>query len=75
MQAVRPPTPPNEWDCVMQMFAQWYGEWSGYWDDFKWQTLGTAVEVRGIVSNGLHDAGNDALLTWHLIQAFKIIAR
>lgn len=31
-------------ECCMLHFAKLYGEYSYYWDDYKWQTLDTAMD-------------------------------
>jgi DNA polymerase-3 subunit epsilon len=38
------------WECAMEMYAQWYGDWSSYFKDYKWQRL-----------NGGHRALGDAM--------------
>lgn len=64
------PTPPNKWECVMEMFAQWLGNWSDYWRDFRSVSLGEAAHIRGIGAGGAHEAGSDALTAWRVIQSF-----
>lgn len=32
---------PASLDCVMLMYAQWFGEWNDYYGNYRWQNLGT----------------------------------
>lgn len=43
--------------CVMQIYAEFYGDWSERYKDYRWQPL-----------NGGHDALGDCVATLHLIQ-------
>lgn len=47
-------------ECLMELYAQWYGEYSTYFKDYKWQPL-----------NGGHRALGDCLA---VLEAIKIMA-
>jgi DNA polymerase III subunit epsilon len=47
----------QEWSCIMQKYAQYYGEWSKYWGNYKWQPL-----------YGGHRAKDDALAALDLLK-------
>jgi DNA polymerase III subunit epsilon len=38
----------GKFQCAMSQFAEYYGEWNYYYHDWKWQTLGLAVDYLDI---------------------------
>ncbi len=56
---------PVDWrapvECLMEMYAEWWGDWSDYHGSYTWQSLGTALDQCGLHVDGqLHRALADA---------------
>ncbi|MGB2983619.1 MAG: 3'-5' exonuclease [Candidatus Bipolaricaulia bacterium] len=58
--------------CVMKWFAVVFGEWSDIRGDYTWQPLSRAAEYFGVEQASAHDALDDTLTTWRILQeAFR----
>jgi len=55
--------------CVMKWFAPIFGEWNERRREFAWKSLARAAEYFGITQSAAHDALDDALTTWRVLQA------
>jgi len=55
--------------CAMKWFAPIFGEWNERRGDFAWKSLAVAAEYFAIPQSAAHDALDDALTTWRILQA------
>jgi len=51
------------WNCVMELYAEYFGDWSEYYQSYRWQKLGDAASQCEIVTPKLHRAMADAEIT------------
>lgn len=58
----------SQWECAMLQYAEYFGE-VGTYGDFRWHRLEVACAREGVITSGLHDAANDALATYLLMEA------
>lgn len=61
--------PPYRPWCVMKWFARVFGEWNPSRNDFKWQSLPAAAAYFRISQESAHDALDDCMTTWRILQA------
>jgi len=61
--------PPFEPWCAMKWFAPIFGEWNDRRGDFAWKSLAVAADYFGVNQEAAHDALDDALTTWRILQA------
>ncbi|MFC2078278.1 exonuclease domain-containing protein [Candidatus Bipolaricaulota bacterium] len=61
--------PPIEPWCVMKWFARVFGDWNKERGDYTWQPLSRAAEYFGVKQGAPHDALEDTLTTWRILQA------
>ncbi|MBN1202868.1 MAG: 3'-5' exonuclease [Anaerolineae bacterium] len=59
---------PDEWDCAMEHYAQFYGEWNRRHRNFRWKRLAEACVIEHIPVQDAHAAAGDCLLTLALIR-------
>jgi DNA polymerase-3 subunit epsilon len=51
-------------NCIMRLFAQWYGDWHDYFNNYRWQKLEFAASVFDVqVDAPAHSALGDVLRT------------
>jgi len=55
--------------CVMEWFAQVHGEWDDTRGSYVWQPLAKAARHFGVTQGAPHDALDDALTTWRILDA------
>jgi len=55
--------------CVMEWFAQVHGEWNDARGSYVWQPLAKAARHFGVTQGAPHDALDDALTTWRILDA------
>lgn len=53
----------DRFDCIMHLYAEYYGEWDRRREAFRWQKLEAAARQSGILLRNTHRARDDALLT------------
>ncbi len=53
----------DRFDCIMHLYAEYYGEWDRRRETFRWQKLEAAARQSGILLRNTHRARDDALLT------------
>jgi DNA polymerase-3 subunit epsilon len=53
----------DRFDCIMHLYAEFYGEWDRRRETFRWQKLEAAARQSGILLRNTHRARDDALLT------------
>jgi len=53
----------SHYECVMEMYAEFWGDWNDYHQSYRWQKLGQAAKQCGLKPTGLHHAVNDAEMT------------
>ena len=58
----------NRFDCLMHLYAEYYGDWDRRRESFRWQKLEAAARQCGILLRNTHRAGDDALLTRALLH-------
>lgn len=63
------PIPAFEPWCVMEWFAQVHGEWNEARGSYVWQPLAKAARHFGVTQGAPHDALDDALTTWRILDA------
>lgn len=57
-------------ECIMELYAAFYGEWNDYHGNYRWQKLHTAVMHFGLEFDGKeHDALADCKATLAVIRA------
>jgi len=61
----------DNWTCVMQAYAEYWGERNSRYGDYRWQSLINACRQQGIKVIDAHDALGDALLTAKLIRTIE----
>ena len=54
--------------CVMKWFARVFGDWNEERGDYTWQSLSRAAKYYKIEQAAAHDALDDALTTWRILQ-------
>ena len=54
--------------CVMKWFARVFGVWNEERGDYAWQSLSRAAEYFNVKQAAAHDALDDALTTWRILQ-------
>lgn len=60
---------PSSSDCVMELYAQFYGEWNEYHGNYRWQKLNQAVASFGLTFDGKeHDALADCKATLGVLK-------
>ncbi|OQY55449.1 MAG: hypothetical protein B6247_07750 [Candidatus Parabeggiatoa sp. nov. 2] len=63
---------PLKFHCAMSQFARYYGEWNYYYHNWKWQTLGVAVDYLDIeLEDAAHRALADSIATRRLVEALS----
>lgn len=60
---------PLAYECVMEMYATWWGDWHDYHESFTWQKLGTACKRFGIDPGVEHRALDDARAALAVLRA------
>lgn len=60
---------PLAYECVMELYAQWWGDWNDYQESFRWQKLTTACQRFGIDPGVEHNAKDDALAALAVLKA------
>lgn len=55
--------------CAMKWFARVYGDWNERRRDYAWKPLAQAAEYFGVPQAAAHDALDDTLTTWRILQA------
>lgn len=58
----------GRFDCIMHLYAQYYGEWDRRRAAYRWHKLEAAARRSGILLRNTHRAGDDALLTRALLH-------
>lgn len=53
----------DRFDCIMYLYAEFYGDWDRRRESFRWQKLEAAARQSGILLRNTHRARDDALLT------------
>lgn len=53
----------GRFDCIMHLYAEFYGEWNRRRESYRWQKLEAAARQSGILLRNTHRARDDALLT------------
>jgi DNA polymerase-3 subunit epsilon len=53
----------DRFDCIMHLYAEFYGEWDRRRETFRWQKLEAAARQSGILLRNTHRARDDAMLT------------
>jgi len=57
--------------CAMIWFAQIYGEWNASRGDFTWKPLSKAAEYFSVAQGAPHDALDDTMTLWRILQEAK----
>jgi DNA polymerase III epsilon subunit-like protein len=70
----RVPLPRYEPWCVMTWFARLFGEWDARHGDFVWKPLAVAADYFGVRKENPHNALEDALTTWRILDAAIAVA-
>jgi len=55
--------------CAMEWFAELNGDWDARRKSYRWQSLAKAATYFGIEQAQAHDALDDCLTTWRILQA------
>ena len=58
----------ERFDCLMHLYAEYYGDWDQRRESYRWQKLEAAARQCGILLRNTHRAGDDALLTRALLR-------
>jgi DNA polymerase III epsilon subunit-like protein len=53
----------GRFDCIMHLYAQFYGDWDRRRASYRWQKLESAARQCGILLRNTHRARDDAILT------------
>ncbi len=53
----------DRFDCIMHLYAQFYGDWDRRRGSYRWQKLESAARQCGILLRNTHRAADDAALT------------
>jgi DNA polymerase-3 subunit epsilon len=61
----------QDWECVMQAYAEYWGQWNSRYGSYKWQSLTNACRQQGVKVVDAHDALGDARLTAALIRSIE----
>jgi len=61
----------QEWQCVMQAYAEYRGDWNSRYGSYKWHSLTNACRQQGVKVVDVHDALGDAKLTAALIRTIE----
>jgi DNA polymerase III epsilon subunit-like protein len=61
----------QDWECVMQAYAEYWGQWNSRYGSYKWQSLTNACRQQGVKIVDAHDALGDARLTAALIRTIE----
>ena len=57
-------------DCIMDLYARWYGEWNDYHGSYTWKALGAACKALGVKpQKPAHRALSDAKMALGVLQA------
>ena len=57
-------------DCIMELYAQWYGDWNSYHGSYTWKALGAACKALGVKpQKPAHRAISDAKMALGVLQA------
>ena len=57
-------------DCIMDLYARWYGEWNSYYGSYTWKALGGAGKALGVKpQKPAHRALSDAKMALGVLQA------
>lgn len=60
---------PAQSECVMELYAQFYGEWNDYHGNYRWQKLNQAVARFGLAFDGKeHDSLADCKATLGVLK-------
>ena len=61
----------QDWECVMEAYAEYWGQWNSRYGSFTWQSLANACRQQGVKVVDAHDALGDAQLTASLIRRIE----
>ena len=61
----------QDWECVMEAYAEYWGQWNSRYGSYKWQSLINACRQQGVKVADAHDALGDAKLTAALIRTIE----
>jgi DNA polymerase-3 subunit epsilon len=61
----------QEWQCVMEAYAEYWGAWNSRYGSYRWQSLTDACRQQGVKVADAHDALGDARLTAALIRTVE----
>ena len=57
-------------DCIMELYAQWYGDWNSYHGSYTWKALGGAGKALGVkLEKPAHRALSDAKMALGVLKA------
>jgi DNA polymerase-3 subunit epsilon len=61
----------QDWECVMQAYAEYWGQWNSRYGSYKWQSLIDACRQQGVKVVNAHNALGDARLTAALLRSIE----
>ena len=61
----------QDWECVMEAYAEYWGQWNSRFRSYRWQSLTDACRQQGVKVVDAHDALGDAKLTAALIRRIE----
>lgn len=65
----RPRIVPLAYECIMELYAAWWGDWHDYHESFTWQKLTTACQRFGIDVGQEHRALDDCRSALGVLKA------
>jgi len=60
---------PLAYECIMELYATWWGDWNDYHESFRWQKLTTACQRFGIDVGQEHRALDDCKSALGVLKA------
>ena len=60
---------PLAYECIMELYAAWWGDWNDFHESFTWQKLGVSCKRFGIDPGVEHSALDDARAALAVLRA------